>query len=167
MQEKRSILKNDSILKISIVFLWISFSACNENNASKNTTKTKNTNIKNQELTIGTFSNFPPEIDGCSCYYSKDSLDLKNGSYLYANDFEQTSFLNINGILTKFIQSEWKELNKTTRTAKGKSAQYELTIEIHDVRKNGDETWINTGIINVKDKNGNKTTRTFYGECGC
>lgn len=167
MQEKRSILKNDSILKISIVFLWISFSACNENNASKNTTKTKNTNIKNQELTIGTFPNFPPEIDGCSCYYSKDSLDLKNGSYLYANDFEQTSFLNINGILTKFIQSEWKELNKTTRTAKGKSAQYELTIEIHDVRKNGDETWINTGIINVKDKNGNKTTRTFYGECGC
>jgi hypothetical protein len=167
MQEKRSILKNDSILKISIVFLWISLSACNENNASKNTTKTKNTNIKNQELTIGTFSNFPPEIDGCSCCYSKDSLDFKNGSYLYANDFEQTSFLNINGILTKFIQSEWKELNKTTRTAKAKSDQYELTIEIHDVRKNGDETWINTGTITVKDKNGNRTTRTFYGECGC
>jgi hypothetical protein len=167
MQEKRSILKKDSILKISLVFLLIWLSACNTNNASKNGTTNKKTNIKKQGITIGTFSNFPPEIDGCSCCYSKDSLDLKNGSYLYVNDFEQTSFLNINGILTKFIQSEWKELNKTTRTAKAKSDQYELTIEIHDVRKNGDETWINTGTITVKDKNGNRTTRTFYGECGC
>lgn len=148
-------------------FVWEKMERMDNQFDDGQVTKTKKPNIKNQELTIGTFSYFPSEIDGCSCCYSKDSLDFKNGSYIYANDFEQTSFLKINGILTKFIQSERKELNKNTRISIAKSAQYELTIEIHDVRKNGDETWINTGKITVKDKNGNRTTKSFYGECGC
>lgn len=151
---------------LSVTALTLLF-ACGQSNTKKNVTQTDSITKNDQTLTIDTFSTFPPEIDGCSCYFSNDSVEFKKGEYIYMNDFAQTSFLKINGVLTKFTQTEFKDLNKTTRIAKAKSDKFEMTIEIHDGIQNGDETWLNTGTIKLTDKNGKTITKTFYGECGC
>jgi len=75
--------------------------------------------------------------------------------------------MKINGGMTKFTQTEYKEVDKSTTTAKAKSDKYELEIEIINGAKNGEETWSKTGTIKVTDKTGQVITVTFYGECGC
>jgi hypothetical protein len=152
--------KNKYLSTILIAVLLTLLLACRQGNSDKTIEQRAN-------LTIDTFSTAPPEIDGCSCYFSRDSLEFKRGEYVYVNDFAQTSFLRINGVLTKFTQTEFKEVNKTKTLAKAKSDEYEMTIEVFDGRQNGDETSLKTGTIKVTDKNGKIITMTFYGECGC
>lgn len=118
-------------------------------------------------LKIDTFSTFPPEIDGCSCYFSNNPLEFEEGKYIYANDFGDISFLKINGVLTKFKQTEFKKVSKSTIIAKFKSDSYEMTIEVVDGKQSGEETTLKTGTIKVTDKNGKTITKNFYGECGC
>lgn len=118
-------------------------------------------------LTIDTFSTFPPEIDGCSCYFSNNSTEFKKDKYIYVNDFAQTSFLKINGVMTKFNQTFFTKVNKTTSIAKAKSNNYEISIEVIEGASNGDETSLITGTIKLKDRSGKTLTKTFYGECGC
>jgi hypothetical protein len=118
-------------------------------------------------LSMDTFCTFPPEIDGCACYFCNDSLEFEKRLYIYANDYAQTSFLKINGVMTKFVQIDFKELSTTTTIAKAISDQYEMTIECIDGIQSGDETWINTGTIKLTDKKGRTLTKIFYGECGC
>ncbi len=141
--------------------------ACGQSNPDKSATQT--TSIKPNELTlsIDTFSTFPPEIDGCSCYFSNDSTELKKGEYIYMNDYAETSWLKINGVLTKFTQTDFKEVDSLNVKAKYKSDHYEMTIESKVGIQNGDETWLKTGIIKLTNKKGESITKTFYGECGC
>ena len=141
--------------------------ACGQSNSNKNSAQTDNTASDDQALTIDTFSTFPPEIDGCFCYFSNDSTEFKKGEYVYMNDFAQTSFLKINGVLTKFTQTDFKEINKMITVAKAKSDKYELTIEVIDGIQSGDETALKSGTIKLADRNGKTITKTFYGECGC
>jgi hypothetical protein len=124
--------------------------------------------IKNEpEMSIDTFSTFPPEIDGCSCYFSNDSSEFNKGKYIYINDYAQTSFLKINGVLTRFTQTYIKEIDSLSTIANYIGDIYNMTIELKDGIQNGDETWLKSGTINVTDISGNTITKTFYGECGC
>ncbi|MGL5015830.1 MAG: hypothetical protein ACRC6V_16345 [Bacteroidales bacterium] len=118
-------------------------------------------------MTIDTFSTFPPEIDGCSCYFSNDSLEFNNGEYIYMNDYGETSFMKINGVLTKFTQTEFKVIDSLNIKAKYKSDNYEMTIESQNSIQNGDETWLKSGTINLTNDKGEMITKRFYGECGC
>ena len=122
---------------------------------------------KVETFKIDTFSTFPAEIDGCSCYFSNDSTEFKQGKYIYMNDYAEISFMKINGILTKFKQTEFKKVSKSTIIAKFKSDNYEITIEVVDGKQSGEETTLKTGTIKVTDKNGKTVTKNFYGECGC
>lgn len=83
------------------------------------------------------------------------------------NDFAQTSFLKINGVLTKFTQTYFKTVDKTTTIAKAKSELYEITIELKEGKQSGEETSLKYGTIKLSDKNGKTVTKTFCGECGC
>lgn len=121
----------------------------------------------NKSISIDTFSDFPPEIDGCSCYFSNDSTDFNNKKYIYVNDFAQTSFLKINGVMIKFTQTEYKKNDEENVQAKYISDGFEMTIEVKDGIQNGDETSLKTGTITLTDKTGKTITKTFYGECGC
>jgi hypothetical protein len=141
--------------------------ACGQSNSTQNVTQTNNITSGDQALTIDTFSTFPPEIDGCSCYFSNDSTEFKKGEYIYMNDFAQTSFLKINGTLTKFTQTDFQKAGTTRTIAKAKSDRYEMTIEVKDGLQSGDETSLKSGTITLTDKNGKTMRRTFYGECGC
>jgi hypothetical protein len=141
--------------------------ACGQSNSSKSVSQAENIRSNLQGLTIDNFSTFPPEIDGCSCYFSNDSTEFKKGEYVYMNDYAQTSFLKINGILTKFTQIDFKEIDSLNVKAIYKSDNYEMTIESKDGIQNGDETWLKTGTIKLSNKKGQTITKKFYGECGC
>lgn len=148
-----------------IIILAI-FCACCQNSA-KSDSKAITSTISNEKLSIDTFSTFPPEIDGCSCYFSNDSIEFKHGKYIYVNDFGEVSFLNINGEMIKFKQTEYKAIDSLTTEATGNSGEFELKIRIIKGRVTGDETQLQTGTLTIIDKKGNKSVKKFYGECGC
>ena len=84
---------------IFIILLVTSIISCGQNDISVEKSTTSNIKIENlndsiidQPILVDPFSNFPPEIDGCSCYFSNDSTEFKKGQYIYMNDFAQTSF---------------------------------------------------------------------------
>lgn len=156
-------LHSPFLTAVSLIFLI----SCDHNNSRKIVTQTNNKIGDNQELNIDTFSTFPAEIDGCSCYFSNDSIAFKKGEYIYINDYAQISFLKINGVLIKFTQTAFQEVDSLNVIAKYKGEEYRMTIEIRDGMQNGDETWLKTGTIKLTNKNGKTITKTFYGECGC
>jgi hypothetical protein len=141
--------------------------ACGQTDSNGNSSQVDKLTLDSEAMSIDTFSTFPPEIDGCSCYFSNDSTEFKKREYIYMNDFAQTSFLKINGVLTKFTQIEFKEIDSVNVKAKYKSNDYEMTIDSKDGMRNGDETWLKTGTIRLTNKKGETLTKTFYGECGC
>lgn len=118
-------------------------------------------------LSIDTFSISPAEIDGCSCYFSNNPEEFKKGEYIYMNDFAQISFLKINGVLTKFTQIEFKNIDSKTTEAKAVSGEFQLVIKVKRGEQSGEETQIQTGTIILTDKSGNRIEKTFYGDCGC
>jgi hypothetical protein len=141
--------------------------ACGQGNSMKNAEQTNKLTIPDKVLRIDTFSTFPPEIDGCSCYFANNLTEFKNGEYIYINDFAEVSFLKVNGVLTKFTQTDYKNVDKTTTMARAKSELYEITIEVKEGKPSGEETWLKSGTIKLSDKNGKSVTKRFYGECGC
>ncbi|KQX08878.1 hypothetical protein ASC72_04855 [Flavobacterium sp. Root420] len=157
--------KNKFIPTTLIVIIILT--SCQRNNFNKNISQKKNTTTSNSALSIDTFSTFPPEIDGCSCYFSNDSLEFKKEKYIYINNFAETSFLKVNGILTKFIQTDFKEIDSLNTIAKYKSGNLNMTLEVKDGKQNGDETYLKTGKIKLTNNNGKTIIKAFYGECGC
>ncbi len=157
-----SLIKLHYILALSLIFLF----ACDQRKIHKKEDKLNNI-LQEQTLNIDTFSIFPPEISGCSCYFSNDSLEFKKSEYIYMNDYDKTSFIKINGLLIKFTQIERREISSHIIIAKFKSDSYVMTIELKDGIQNGDETWLKTGTIKLTNKKGGSITKTFYGECGC
>ena len=159
--------KKNNFVPVFLIAITLSFLfACKQSNSNENDTPVAN-EISDDPLTIDSFSTFPPEIEGCSCYFSNDSTAFKKGKYIYINDYAQTSFLKINGVLTKFTQTEFKEVDKSTTIAKAKSDKYEMTIEVIHGKQSDEETSLQTGTIKLISKKGKSIIKAFYGECGC
>lgn len=156
------------ILILTILLLTISCKKADINQKSI-IEKDKISNPKKvvaKKITLENFSTFPPEIDGCSCYFSKDSTDFSKEEYVFSNDFAETSFLKINGKFIKFKQISKIDM-KTYEKIKYQSEEYEMNLELKEGKQNGDETTFQSGKLSVKDKNGNEMETEFYGECGC
>jgi hypothetical protein len=99
---------------------------------------------------------FPDEIDGCSCYFSKDSLDFKNRKYLYLdNYYSGTAFVKINNEIIKI------DLEDKTKS------DFEVEIIFETDEKTSPEVWWKTGKIKVIMPDGQILTESFVGECGC
>ena len=152
---------------ILVVSALIVSGSCGSDKSNKNAKQEIEPEAEDYVLTVDTFSTFPPEIDGCSCYFSNDSLEFKQGKYIYMSDFDKTSFLKINNDLVKFTKTSREEIDSLNVKETYKSEGFELTIQIKQLTKNGYETWLYTGTITLSDKKGNTLTKSFYGECGC
>ena len=150
-------MKYFPVLISALIFTF--FLSCKSGNSDGNTS--------DQLLSIDTFSTFPPEIEGCACYFSNNETDFKNDLYIYMNDHAQLSFLTINGVLTKFIQTEYKKIDSLNTVEKFRSDDYEITIHTIYGEQNGDETSLYSGTIELTDKKGKTIKKSFYGECGC
>jgi catabolite regulation protein CreA len=138
----------------------------NQDSISEKNTIRITKKVVEKKISLETFSTFPPEIDGCSCYFSNDSTELSKEKYIFANDLAETSFLKINGKFIKFTQISKIDM-KTYEKVKYQSEEYEMNLELKQGKQNGDETTLQSGKLNVKDKSGNETETAFFGECGC
>ena len=83
------------------------------------------------------------------------------------NNFAQTSFVKINGQLIRFTEKEHKKLDSIHFKVKFSAKNYKMTLESTIGRQNGDETFLETGTINITDMKGRTISNSFYGECGC
>jgi hypothetical protein len=122
---------------------------------------------KDNLLKIDSFSSIPSEIDGCSCYFSNNEKEYKNKAYIYVNDFANISFMKINGIMTRFIQFDFKKKKDNTTIAKYKSDQYQMEVYVKKIKPIGEEVSLMIGTIKLTGKFGETIAINFYGECGC
>lgn len=119
-------------------------------------------------LTIDTFSYIPPDVEGCTCFYSNDSIQHSKRIYIYAANLDSVSYLKINGVLTKFSKVvNTKMVNSSNREVTICNDLYEIIIHSIHGKPLGDEVWEVIGTITLKDKFGNIVRRKFYGDCGC
>jgi hypothetical protein len=126
----------------------------------------KKDSLIDYSISIDTFSTFPEEIDGCSCYFSNNENDFKRNVYIYVDDYQEKSFMHINGILTKFKLIDSKQISKNHQLKTFDNKDFELTIDIIQVGQI-DETWQQKGTLKLTRKGGQTTTKDIYGECGC
>ena len=120
---------------------------------------------------IDTFKKFPEEIDGCSCYFSPSQESFQSHEYLYVANFDSLAFISVDKKLIKLkLISKTRvpgTFGDTDQVEIFASENYKVTVDIKYKKPSGDETWYNIGTITIENKKGLKTSRTFYGECGC
>ena len=120
---------------------------------------------KKQDIHIDTFSK-SPETDSCSCLFAIDSALNLSKQYIFAYDLSMIAYMKVNGVMTKFTQTEYTGAGENTLIYFN-SAKYKLILESADSKEIGKEKTIQTGSIRVTDKEGNAFITTFYGICGC
>lgn len=160
-------MKFISIL-FSILFLC-GLVSCKRNDAVTpvNQNTVNQTFTKTEPFTINTFSDIPKEIDDCTCYFSKDSVDFKNSEYIYVNNFAETSFVKINDTLVKFTQTAYRKADTTAAVAKYISKNYKMIILVKNSIPTANELAYKTGLIKITNAKGKSVKQTFYGKCGC
>lgn len=128
--------------------------------------KEKNQSQKPETFTVNTFTDLPPEIDGCSCTFAEDSVSYAKEKYNYANDLRATSFIKVNGKMIKLTETEHANSNSLTKF-KSAGSGYEVEIKAKIIRTTDLEYNEMKGTITIKPKTGKTLTKTIYGVCGC
>ncbi len=115
-------------------------------------------------LKLETFD-FPNDIEGCSCYFSKNKEGFDSEKYIYADDYGKKAVIKIDG---KFISFPLKQedFEPTDFRKSFSNGEYEIFLKGKKI-SGVDETTMIEGELSVKDKNGKTATSKFYGECGC
>ncbi|MCS7004794.1 MAG: hypothetical protein NZM38_05655 [Cytophagales bacterium] len=152
-------MKTKAFLVISFAWLVIS---CQKNASTQQETQQQSTT-----LSIESFSSFPEEITGCSCYFSNNIDEFAQQNYIYASDFEKVAFLKINGSFEKFEQIYNKKVDENKNVLQAKNQNYSIVVEMTDQPSESEETQAKSGTIQLTSKDGSTTTIPFYGECGC
>lgn len=128
--------------------------------------KEKNQPQKPETFTVNTFTDLPPEIDGCSCIFSEDSLSYAKEKYIYTNDFAATSFIKVNGKMIRLTETKHANPNSLT-ISKSAGSGYEVEIKAKVFRTTDLEYNEMKGTMTIKSKKGKTVTKTIYGVCGC
>jgi hypothetical protein len=123
---------------------------------------------KQPAFTADTFTEKPPEIDGCSCYFGEAKEGFEKKQYIYMDDFQNLIILKINGKFVKFEVTDKKETKPNKEYLSiAESEKYSLSISTKYFKRSGDEVWLYRGSFKVNDKAGIEVSKTVYGECGC
>ena len=120
-------------------------------------------NDSTNKIRLESFSGFPDEIDGCSCYFSKSQEDLKKGMYIFVSDFAVLAFVKIEGILIRFELQKYDEDRNIYYYIHN---DYKMKVEIIKNTTNKDEIAIIEGFITIETVKG-CIKQKFIGECGC
>jgi hypothetical protein len=115
------------------------------------------------KIHLDSFSGFPDEIDGCSCYFSISQDDLKNGIYIFVNDFASLAFVKIDGELIRFELQKYDENQNIYYYTHNND---KMKVEIIKSTTNKDEIAEIEGLITIETVKGN-IKQEFIGECGC
>ncbi len=113
---------------------------------------------------LGTFG-FPPEAEGCSCYFSENREELENQNYIYVDDYGNNAFLKINRKQVKIKMNEGDfDPDNFSKTI----SNDDYTVKINGKKVNElEEVMMFQGTMTVENKNGESVTTPIYGECGC
>ncbi|MBX7169627.1 MAG: hypothetical protein K1X72_01645 [Pyrinomonadaceae bacterium] len=135
--------------------------------ATENKTNSAPANSGSTEaaVSIDTFSDFPEEVDGCSCYLSTSDGDFKAKKYVYIDNRTDFAQMKINGALVKFKQLEEKEVSKNRWVKKFDNKDYELEVDITQSGTIG--PFPHKGTLKLTKKGGQTITKEVNGECGC
>lgn len=127
---------------------------------SASTTESQTTN----QINLETFG-FPAEVNGCSCYFSKNKADFQDEKYVYIDDYGNNAFLKIDG---KTIKIPMKEGDFDPENFSKMIKNDEITVTIKGKKvKELEEVMMFEGTMTVENKKGEKTVTPIYGECGC
>lgn len=115
---------------------------------------------------IAVYTEFPEEIDGCACYFSKTGPELKAGKYIFMTNYEKKAYMTLDGEMRVFdlIASKNGSGGKLEET--WKNAKYDMVVTSSETGQI-DETWQKTGTISIKPKDKKATVISVVGECGC
>jgi len=122
--------------------------------------------IEELNVEFDSFSEFPKEIDGCSCYFSETPEDFKNGNYVFVDDFGmENAFMRLNGeeINFKLIDSKFDDDVSINNYI---SEDYLLELSFKETGQI-DETFQQEVQMKLAFPTGAFLTKTIYGECGC
>jgi len=123
--------------------------------------------LPDKTIAIGSFTEFPEDITGCSCYVTADSANYKNGEYIFMSDMAEVAYMKLDGELVRFTRVKEPEIKEATHTTAYHSEDYDIVVEMTHGKRTGYEVWNTYGLIQVKDRMGTTTTTEFFGECGC
>lgn len=116
-------------------------------------------------VSIETFSEFPKEVDGCSCYLSTSDGDFKAQKYVYIDNREDFATMKLNGAMVKFKRTDEKEVSKNRWVKKFTNIDYELEVDITQSGTIG--PFPHKGTLKLTKKGGQTITKEVNGECGC
>ena len=117
-------------------------------------------------VSLEAFADFPPEVDGCACYYSKDKATFGQGQYLYVDDFDKQAWVKINGVLVKLMLTQSDTMPEMRTRKIFANDSYKLTIDVKQVGQL-DETWQQEGTLNLQAGAHPSQSQSIYGGCGC
>jgi hypothetical protein len=193
----RQLLRHDSLDKMKIfgfqlitfVVGQIIFSGCGQPDKKTESLKadstiidkrikTDSSNLKGtlgqSVISLDSFTDIPPEIEGCSCYFSESEEKHNLHEYIFVADFDSTAFISVDSRLLKLkLVSTGREpmtFGDYDHKDSYESDKYKITVDIKykdSPKEEGDEVWLNTGTITIEDKDGRGKKMNFYGACGC
>ena len=117
-----------------------------------------------QSLKLEKFG-FPPEVEGCSCYFAANKEDFDDEKYIYIDDYGNNAFVKFDG---KLLKIEMKEGDFDPENFSKIIKDEDVTITIIGKKvKEFEEVMMFEGTMKVETKNGRTDTTPIYGECGC
>jgi hypothetical protein len=155
-----------------IVFLLLLFiGACYSCGSEKHQESNESAQVqlrKEHSLSLDAITDLPAEIDGCSCYFSRNQKVLEKQEYIYVNDLAQTSFISVGKKLEKLALKTSSDSTAESKFYIYANEKFELKVEIDSVTDLAEELTGMGGNLVLKDlKTGQVSTFPFIGECGC
>ena len=119
---------------------------------------------KTSSTVLQTFG-FPAEVEGCSCYFSKNKNDFDEEKYVYIDDYGNNAYIKLDN---KLIKTPMPESDFDPNNFKKSITSDDVTITIEGKKINElEEVMMFQGNLTVKMKNGEIRSTPIYGECGC
>lgn len=116
------------------------------------------------QINLETFG-FPAEVNGCSCYFSKNKEDFDQEKYIYIDDYGNNAYLKID---EKTVKIKMKEGDFDPDNFSKVIKNEEISVTIQGKKVNElEEVMMFEGTMTVENKKGEKTITPIYGECGC
>jgi hypothetical protein len=141
-------------------------SLASKQEAAKKRSAAANDSLQKHPIAIDTFTTFPPEVDGCACYFSTGKAEFKKHTYIYADDYRESCFIKVNGNWIKLTLTYFKEITDRHQIKIYHNTDLTLVLDITEVGQS-DETWQQQGTLTLTPKHGQKIKMDIYGECGC
>ncbi len=163
---------NSAIILVSLIFTH----SCNKDPKITSTeqkdslslqidsTSKQHTDVNNAIL-LESFP-LPPEINGCSCYFSRNQEEFEREEYIYADDYGSSAYLKLDGKMIK-IPMEEGDFDASNFQKTIENEQYKIHMTGKQISAQ-EELMIFQGQLIIENKtNGKQTTTPIYGECGC